>query len=186
MGTERHTPKPYATEAKVTEFWRHVDATAGDDACWEWLGYKEKGYGRFYYRNRMRMAHDLALSFTTGEARLRNWDTCHSCDNPSCCNPAHLRFDVRQGNVRDMTSRGRQARGERNGQASLSDEDVVNIRRRRAAGAKQSNLAEEYGLTPSAVSMIVRGERWTHVGGPISSQHGNRKHGRYAQERTSS
>lgn len=175
--------EPFTTEAKVTEFWGLVDSATDPGGCWPWTGYVEKGYGRFHFRGKMTGAHELALSFTSGEARLPGLDTCHSCDNPICCNPAHLRFDTRQGNVDDTTSRDRHARGERNGHANLSDDDVLLIRKRVAAGATQKGLAEEYGVTPGMVSMIARGRRWAHVGGPIRSTHGNRKHGRYAHDR---
>lgn len=149
----------------VTRFWRLVDRGADDD-CWLWLGDTDHGgYGIFTYHGRKTGAHELALSFTTGERRLPALDTCHSCDTPPCCNPAHLRFDTRRANVRDMHERGRA----RNGSA-LTIADVVLIRERRAAGARQKDLAEQFGLTDGAVSMIVRGIRWPHVGGPIQTE----------------
>jgi len=148
----------------VTRFWRNV-SPAADDECWIWHGDLSKdGYGTFFYRDRMRPAHELALSFTTGEQRSDGLDTCHSCDNPPCCNPSHLRFDTRQSNVDDMIRRGRQARS-----GKLTDRDVVTIRERRNAGARQKDLAEQFGVTDGTISMIVRGIRWANVGGPIES-----------------
>lgn len=32
---------------------------------------------------------------------------CHTCDNPPCCNPAHLYLGTAQTNVQDMIDRGR-------------------------------------------------------------------------------
>lgn len=151
------------TEAvTVTRFWAMVER-AGSGDCWEWAGDLDKnGYGIFFYQGRNRPAHELALSFTTGEQRLERLDTCHSCDNPPCCNPAHLRFDTRKSNVDDMISRGRQARP-----GKLTDQDVITIRERRQAGARQKDLAEQFGVTDGTISMIVRGVRWPNVGGPI-------------------
>ena len=119
----------------------------------------------FHYRGRLYGAHELALSFSTGEKRVEGLDTCHSCDNPICCNPAHLRFDTRKSNVREMHERER----DRNG-ARLTEEDVVLIRQRRASGARQCDLAAEFGVTDGTISMIVRGERWKRAGGPIEGK----------------
>lgn len=160
-------PHPDVVEAvTVSRFWRLVDTGAPDD-CWEWQGdTRGGGYGVFFYRGRVRGAHELALTFTTGEVRLDELDTCHSCDNPPCCNPAHLRFDTRQSNVQDMVDRGRATKGA----TKLTPEDVALIRRRRAAGARQKDLAEQFGITDGQVSMIVRGLRWADAGGPIQTE----------------
>lgn len=159
-------PDPlYADAVAVSRFWRLVDVRA-ETECWPWRGDVDRGgYGVFVYRGRKAGAHEYALSFTTGERRLPSLDTCHSCDNPSCCNPLHLRFDTRAWNVRDMHERGRARNG-----SVLTDDDVVLIRERRAAGARQIDLAEQFGLTDGAVSMIVRGLRWPNAGGPIQSK----------------
>ncbi len=150
----------FADAVSVTRFWSLVDRT---DGCWTWRGDTDRaGYGVFQYRGRKYGAHELALSFATGEKRISSLDTCHECDNPSCVNPDHLRFDTRKSNVDDMVRRGRQARPGR-----LSDSEIVLIRERRAAGARQSDLAEQFGVSASLISMIVRGLRWTYVGGPI-------------------
>ena len=97
-------PDPSLAEAvSVSRFWRLVDRR-GTHECWPFTGYfDEAGYGAFTDEaGRRRPAHELALSFTTGEVRHPDLDTCHSCDNPRCCNPEHLRFDTRQSNVDDM------------------------------------------------------------------------------------
>ncbi|OQQ23347.1 hypothetical protein A6411_23850 [Prescottella equi] len=158
-------PHPALAEAvTISRFWRMVDR-GGPEECWPWLGDASKGYGTFFYRGQRVGAHELALSFTTGEKRLDMLETCHACDNPICCNPSHLRFDTRQSNVDDMHSRGRAPRA-----GKLSDEDIISIRERRAAGARQKDLADHYGVTDGQISMIVRGLRWAHVGGPIQNE----------------
>ena len=158
-------PHPDLAEAvTVTRFWRLVDQR-GVAECWPWTGDARKGYGCFFYQGKMRGAHELALSFTTGEKRHPGLETCHSCDNPICCNPAHLRFDTRLSNVRDMHDRGRS-----NCATKITDSQVVLMRQRRAAGARQKDLAEQFGITDGQVSMIVRGIRRASAGGPIESR----------------
>ena len=54
--------------------------------------------------------------------------------------------------------------GERHGRAKIIEAQVVELRRRYAAGGvTQRVLAEELGITPRAVALIVRGQRWRHV-----------------------
>ena len=158
-------PHPDLAQAvSVSRFWRLINQRGPGD-CWPWMGDTDQGYGVFFYQGRMRRAPELALSFTTGEQRLPELDTCHSCDNPPCCNPAHLRFDTRQSNVAEMHERGR-ARSS----SKLTANQVVLMRQRRAAGARQKDLAEQFGITDGQVSMIVRGHRWPNAGGPIQTE----------------
>ncbi len=153
----------------VTRFWFTVDRR-GVDECWPWTGYVEKGYGRFFDGERMRMAHDLALEWWSGEARLVGLITCHSCNNPICVNPLHLRYDTPASNVADMM-----IAGAHNPSKKLSDDDVVAIRNRARAGATGKGLASRYGVSESLITMIITGKRRADVGGPIRTNHGNKK-----------
>lgn len=159
-------PHPdYSDALAVTRFWSLVK-TGSELDCWPWIGDVDKnGYGVFFYNGRTRGAHELALSFATGEAKHQGLDTCHSCDNPSCCNPAHLRFDTRASNVADMYARGREVNPTR-----LTDADVRMIRERRAQGARQEDLADAFGCSGSYISMIIRGSRRADAGGPLETE----------------
>lgn len=180
-------PHPSLVEAvAVSRFWRSVDVR-GDDECWPWSGDRDPhDYGIFFYHDRRRPAHELARSFAVGELRPHGYETCHSCDNPPCCNPAHLRFGTRQDNVDDMWNRGRASQGESHPGAKLTNELVREMRERRALGARQVDLAAEYGVSSAYVSEIVNGLCWQDVGGPITGKskrtkrHRNSKRGKAA------
>lgn len=163
-------PHPDLVDAvAVTRFWRLVDRRLPEE-CWPWLGDRDKGgYGVFYFGGRMAGAHELALSFTTGEKRHPGLDTCHSCDYPACVNPAHLRFDTRQSNVDDMVAR----RGPNVTGQKLTDEQIVTIRERRALGARQKDLAAQFGVSEGWISAIVRGLSRADAGGPIEAKNSN-------------
>lgn len=47
--------------------------------------------------------------------------------------------------------------------AKLSAADVLEIRLRRAAGSRGTDLAAEFNITPQAVSLIVNRKAWRHV-----------------------
>lgn len=165
----KHAHPDLIEAVSISRFWRSIEI-GSEEECWHWSGDSQDGYGVFYYQGRMRPAHELALSFSTGELRPAGFDTCHSCDNPPCCNPSHLRFGTRQSNVDDMVERGRGLIGEKSPQAKLTDELVRTIRTRRLNGARQKDLAEQYGLSDGYVSEIVNGLVWQHAGGPITGR----------------
>jgi len=50
----------------------------------------------------------------------------------------------------------------------LSDENIVDIRKRYAAGSKQSDLAVEFGVSQPTIGQLVTGVTWPAVGGPIT------------------
>jgi ribosome-binding protein aMBF1 (putative translation factor) len=94
---------------------------------------------------------------------------CHHCDNPPCCNPAHLFLGSHRENMADRDAKGRQAcnpgrRGETSPAAKLTEADVLAIRRRYAGGGiSQAALASEYGVAQSTISKITRRVRWEHA-----------------------
>lgn len=163
-------PHPDLDEAvTVSRFWANV--TRSDEGCWIWAGSIDKnGYGEFFYHGRNRRAHELALSFTTGEKRHDSLDTCHSCDNPPCVNPGHLRFGTRQSNVDEMHERNRNIYGSRHPSTKLTEAEVLLIRERRALGARQKDLSRDFDITEGAIVAIVHGRNWKHVGGPITNR----------------
>lgn len=77
------------------------------DACWLWLGTKtEDGYGQMWNGRRSRIAHRIAYELEFGEIPP-GLLVCHRCDNPPCCNPAHLFLGTVMDNALDMIAKGR-------------------------------------------------------------------------------
>jgi predicted DNA-binding protein (UPF0251 family) len=103
------------TEKDLARFWSKVNKSAGPDGCWLWTASAHpRGYGRFGLRGRTVYAHRLSYELAYGDI-LDGLDVCHSCDHPSCQNPAHLFAGTRGDNMADAVNKGRTARGERNG-----------------------------------------------------------------------
>lgn len=97
-------PMRHFTNAEKRRFWELVDGSS--DICWTWRATKTSGgYGFFRKYSAHRIAYFLASGIDPGNAQV-----CHSCDNPCCCNPAHLFVGSHNDNMADKMAKGR-ARG---------------------------------------------------------------------------
>lgn len=85
----------------------------------------------------------------------------HKCDNRLCCNPAHLELGTTGDNNRDAMIRGRNAKGQKNGRAKLTVEQVLEIRNIYSnQDIKIPELAKLYTMHPNSIRNIVRERYW--------------------------
>lgn len=143
-------------DAAIARFWTRVDQSAGPDGCWPWIGYLGGRYGTFYFGQQQAPSHRVAETIANGP--LGQLKVLHRCDNPPCCNPAHLFRGTQADNVADMNAKGRRRSGPRFGEhnpmARLSDAEVARMRRLRRDGALLAVLSEEFHVARSTVSRI--------------------------------
>lgn len=160
-------PKPRPIESR---FWEKVDKR-DDNECWNWTAKLDKnGYGRIGLGGRdkgmarsPRIAYLLCYGVDPGD----QW-VLHSCDNPSCVNPKHLRLGSAGDNNKESFDKGRNPNprlpGESNPYRKLTGTSVKEIRERYSKGdISQQSLAEEYGVDQTCISNIVRRKSWPHV-----------------------
>lgn len=155
---------------------REVDQESG---CWLWCGpCNDRGYGRLSIANRTVSAHRAAASVWLGFDLKSRAFVLHGCDNPPCFNPDHLWIGSQRENVADRDAKGRRAapNGAKNGRAVLSEEDVVEIRRRAADGERHEDLATQFAVSRSTVGHVCRARTWSYLGlPPIQSRKPNAK-----------
>jgi hypothetical protein len=80
-----------------------------ENGCWNYTGFKDKfGYGRLRGLDGHKiLAHRLSYEENYGPIP-EDMMVLHSCDNPACVNPEHLRLGTQTDNMQDMTGRKRQ------------------------------------------------------------------------------
>jgi hypothetical protein len=150
----------------LTRFWEQVDRS-NPDGCQPWTGQLgQDRYGRIKVNGHEMKAHRVAWILTHGPIPLEWLVVMHTCDNPPCCNPAHLELKDRHKNNEDRDQKGRQARGERNGSAVLTEALVLGIRASHERGVRDRGigaLAKLFGVSPGTVQAIINGKTWQHV-----------------------
>lgn len=138
-------------------FWAKVRVGAADE-CWPWTGARAHGYGRIRtIGKRFCRAHRLAYALAHGDPGPLL--VCHRCDNPLCCNPAHLFLGTVQDNNLDRDAKHR-ARG-RHGITPLSA--VVAIKKALKDGRSVSEAAAEAGVSYIVALQIKIGKRHAAV-----------------------
>lgn len=151
----------FAISSLERRYWAKVDRRNADE-CWLWKGCTNSfGYGVFtigpYNVGATRIGWMLSRRTPPGLLFV-----CHSCDNPGCCNPAHWFLGTNADNLADMRAkgRGRLEWGETNPGARLTAQDVSEIRQGFATGRSNRVLAEQFNVSPTAVSNIRTGRTW--------------------------
>lgn len=136
-----------------------------------------RGYGQLRIHGRAWLAHRLAYCAYVGGPEPKC--VMHSCDNPSCVNPAHLSGGTQADNMRDMAAKGRnrvprnrlrmgygyRAKGGRvRKPLPITADDVAAIARRIASGEVQHVVAADYGIKQQQISLILLGKHWQFQG----------------------
>ena len=131
--------------------------------CLVWTGkVTPKGYGDLSFEGERTRAHRWAYRAWVGPIP-EGAKILHSCDNPPCIEPTHLRPGTDAENMQDALDRNRRPVGPLNYNAVLTEGQVVEILRRHSDGEGVRPLAREFQVTTGAIGGIVYGKTWRHV-----------------------
>lgn len=129
------------------------------DECWPWTGHsRRRGYGQMKWTDgRHHAVARIAWELANGRPIAPNMHACHHCDNPPCCNPAHIFVGTAIDNVRDRDAKRRTSMGENHHAAKLTLDQAKAIREDKRL---LREIAADYGVSFSVVSAIRRGKKW--------------------------
>lgn len=121
------------------------------------------GYGRLRVNGKKVLHHRLVYCLAHGIAlaAIEGLHVMHTCDNPSCVNPAHLKLGTHADNMRDKAVKGR-AKGELAGRAKLTEAEVLMLRKL-APLIQYKVLAEQFNISVPTVKDIVARKIWRHI-----------------------
>jgi hypothetical protein len=147
--------------------------------CWLWTGpCQPNGYGQATVNGICYSAHRLSAHLYLGMPLNSPMLVCHKCDTPRCFNPAHLFLGTYADNSRDMSSKGRnlkgddhpahlhperQPRGEAHHHSVLTADKVRKIRCLRSEGIRGVDVAKQFGISPGHVDSISKRRTWKHI-----------------------
>lgn len=131
--------------------------------CREWTSdVDRKGYAMLWAGRAERVVR-LVLGLSRGDGLIAR----HRCDNPRCVEPTHLERGTVRDNVADMVGRDRIAKGERHGQARLTEARVLEIRRLHSEGLDcveiHRQLGAAFGVSKSTIWEVASRRGWRHV-----------------------
>lgn len=141
-------------------FWEKVEATYADK-CWNWAGHLGKfNYGQIQVNGRPEPAHRVSWELRFGTIP-DGMCVLHRCDNPSCVNPHHLFLGTNLDNIKDRHAKNRDARGERSGKSTLTNDQVIQIKRLyrpKVFGCRK--IGKQLGIDHSTVCHVISGRTW--------------------------
>jgi len=123
-----------------------------------------------YYQVRLRhdghsktiAVHILVLTAFSGQCPS-GMECRHLDGNRTNNHVSNLAWGTRSENSQDKLLHGTDSRGERSGLAKLTTVDVLEIRSRAANGERYVDIAKDFLVHASIISLIVRRKRWKHV-----------------------
>lgn len=132
------------------------------DECWPWTGRTAPfGYGRISRKNWVKPqaieSHRATFLLTHGYLPPV---VMHTCDNPPCCNPAHLVAGSHRANALDRYAKGRTAKGEGNGNSVLTEAEVLAIR---SSPLSIRKAAKVFGVSSRTIMLIRQRKAWKHL-----------------------
>lgn len=146
--------------ADVIRWIEQVALHHSTEECLLWpFAYMSNKYGTVRYNGKKYVASNLVCELAHGKPEQDDPEACHSCRNPPCVNPRHLRWGTRQDNVDDMLIHGSRRRGETHQTAKLTEADVREIRSLHGSMSNEK-LGAIFGVTRGAITSVIRKKSW--------------------------
>lgn len=163
----KHTPKLLITNPQLFKRRFLAKTKRHANGCLEWIGsIGKRGYGRVNARTGIIYAHQVSFLLFNGPIEDGK-EIMHSCDNPCCVEPSHLKAGTHEENMKDAAAKGRMVsrKGISNLSSKLTESQVLEI-----YGSPDKNrrgfvfrMAKKMKINRNVIYSILSGRRWSHV-----------------------
>jgi hypothetical protein len=146
----------------IKRFWSKIDIKDNNE-CWPYKeGKTGDKYGGFWLNDRVELAHRFAfavannyLGVTSKVFIPEGLIVMHICDNPMCCNPAHLKLGTQEENMHDRNSKGRRGvmSGRYGPRIELSVDEILDYVKQ---GYTHKQIAKIYGVSRPLITKKIR------------------------------
>lgn len=143
-------------------FWSRV-SIKNPDECWEFKDCRNNSsYGIFRSHNKSTGAHRFAWESFHKTKIPKEKLVLHKCDNPACCNPAHLFLGTHSDNTIDAGRKGRRSLEKiACTQAKLYAKDIQAIRKLKGKYKySQERIAKLFKISQNTISRIWRSSKY--------------------------
>lgn len=142
-----------------------VQTRDGMTPCWVYQGRQMRhGYCQMRIAGApMHRAHRMVLFAFNGELPLPTDLVLHQCDNPPCCNPAHLRVGSHTENMEERAERNRTAVGTRVPHSALDVFGVQHARVLSTLGWSAARIARKLDVDNQVIERLLQGKTYRNV-----------------------
>ena len=162
--------KPSGRNRSVVGAWLRLRPSVGVES-----GYLSVGLRTSEGKVVWRKVHQLVLEAFVGPRPSPSHVSRHVLNNdPADCRRENLAWGTQTENQNDKRQHGTHIEGAAVWQAKLTDEAVVECRRRTRDGETCVALSREFGVKLPAMLSAVRGETWKHVAEPPNPEYDRR------------
>lgn len=135
--------------------------------CWEYVRNKNKQrHMQIVIDGKQTLAHRFSWEHHNNQKIPEGMCILHSCDNPPCVNPDHLRTGTNKENAEDREERGRSRnyKGEDNHKAKLTNKDALFIYQKIHSGEMTvKELMKQFNAVKATIYNIKFGRSWSHI-----------------------
>lgn len=156
---------PIATKPGSLMEWVEANKDHDGDECLSWpFSASATGRGVIKIDGRQISSARAMCIAAHGNPPTPQHEAAHNCGkgHEGCVNPKHLRWATTAENCADKENHGTYQRGEKVGTSKLTDDDVMQIKSL-IGQYTQAQIAKQFGVSQSLISLVKRGKSWNHV-----------------------